>query len=57
LRPLVAKEPAAAEIDRGMWAALCADATRGVRAQSVECETHSCLEGGEACSVVIRFRP
>jgi predicted ArsR family transcriptional regulator len=56
LRPLVAKQPAAAEIDRGMWAALCARAARGVRAESVECETHSCLDGGETCAVVIRFR-
>ena len=56
LRPLVAKQPAAAEIDRGMWAALCARAARGVRAESVECETHSCLDGAESCAVVIRFR-
>jgi predicted ArsR family transcriptional regulator len=56
LRPLVAKQPAAAEIDRGMWSALCARAARGMRTESVECETHSCLDGAESCAVVIRFR-
>ena len=57
LRPLVAKRPEAAHIDRGMWAGLVECGVRGMRAEAVECETHSCLDGGEACSVVIRFRP
>jgi predicted ArsR family transcriptional regulator len=56
LRPLVAKQPQAAHIDRGMWAALVARGVRGAHAESVECETHSCLDGGETCSVVVRFR-
>jgi predicted ArsR family transcriptional regulator len=56
LRPLVAESPEAAHIDRGMWAGLVERGLRGVRAEAVECETHSCLEGGETCSVVIRLR-
>jgi predicted ArsR family transcriptional regulator len=56
LRPLLAESPEAAHIDRGMWAGLVESGVRGLRAEAVECETHSCLEGGEACSVVIRLR-
>lgn len=56
LRPLVAERPAAALIDRGMWAGLVEQGIEGVRAESVECETHSCLDGAETCAVVIRFR-
>ena len=55
LRPLVAERPDAAHIDRGMWAGLIERSLRGIRAESVECETHSCLDGGETCSVVVRF--
>ena len=56
LRPLVAAHPEAVHIDRGMWAGLVECGLLGVRAETVECETHSCLDGGEACSVVIRLR-
>jgi predicted ArsR family transcriptional regulator len=56
LRPLVAERPEAAHIDRGMWAGLVEGGLRSVHAEAVECETHSCLEGDESCSVVIRFR-
>jgi predicted ArsR family transcriptional regulator len=56
LRPLVTERAEAAHIDRGMWAALVECALRGVRAEAVDCETHSCLEGSEACSVVIHLR-
>jgi predicted ArsR family transcriptional regulator len=56
LRPLVTERPEAAFIDRGMWAGLVERGVRGVRAESVECETHSCLEGGESCAVVIKLR-
>jgi predicted ArsR family transcriptional regulator len=55
LRALVAERPEAATIDRGMWAGLLERALRGARAEAVECETHSCLDGAEACAVVIRF--
>jgi predicted ArsR family transcriptional regulator len=56
LRPLVTEHPEAALIDRGMWAGLVERGIRGVQAESVECETHSCLDGGESCAVVIRLR-
>jgi predicted ArsR family transcriptional regulator len=56
LRPLVAEHPEAAVIDRGMWAGLVERGVRDVRAESVECETHSCLDDGESCAVVIRLR-
>ncbi len=56
LRPLVTEQPEAALIDRGMWAGLVERGIRGVRAESVECETHSCLDGGESCAVVIQLR-
>lgn len=56
LRPLVAKRPEAAHIDRGVWAGLVERGVRGLQADAVECETHACLDGGESCSVVIRFR-
>jgi predicted ArsR family transcriptional regulator len=56
LRPLVMEHPEAALIDRGMWAGLVERGIRGVRAESVECETHSCLDGEESCAVVIRLQ-
>lgn len=57
LRPLVAERSEAAHIDRGMWAGLVEGALSGAHAERVECETHSCLDGAEACSVVIRLAP
>lgn len=56
LRPLVAERPEAALIDRGMWAGLVESGIAGARAESVECETHSCLEGRASCAVVIRLQ-
>lgn len=56
LRPLVTERPEAALIDRGVWAGLVERGIRGMRAESVDCETHTCLDGGESCSVVIRLR-
>jgi predicted ArsR family transcriptional regulator len=56
LRPLVMERPEAALIDRGMWAGLVERGVRGALADDVECETHSCLEDGESCAVVIRLR-
>jgi predicted ArsR family transcriptional regulator len=56
LRPLVAERLEAAYVDRGMWAGLFERGVRGARAETVECESHSCLDGGEACSIVLRFR-
>jgi predicted ArsR family transcriptional regulator len=56
LRPLVTERPEATLIDRGMWAGLVEKGLKGVRAESIECETHSCLDGGESCAVTIRLR-
>jgi predicted ArsR family transcriptional regulator len=56
LRLLVSELPEAALIDRGMWGGLVERGVRGVRAEAVDCETHSCLDGGESCAVVIRLR-
>jgi predicted ArsR family transcriptional regulator len=56
LRPLVTERPEAALIDRGMWAGLVERGIDGVHAESVECETHSCLDEGESCAVVLRLR-
>jgi predicted ArsR family transcriptional regulator len=55
LRPLVGENSDASHIDRGMWAGLVERSVLGVRAESVACETNSCLEGTEACMVVIRL--
>jgi predicted ArsR family transcriptional regulator len=56
LRPLVAQRREAALIDRGMWAGLVERGVRGVIADAVDCETHSCLDGGDSCAVVIQLR-
>jgi predicted ArsR family transcriptional regulator len=56
LRPLVTERPEAAVIDQGMWAGLLESGIRGIHAATVECETHSCLDDGETCAVVIRLR-
>ena len=55
LRPLVVERLDVAYVDRGMWAGLVECGCLGVRASEVECESHSCLEGGAPCSVVIRL--
>jgi predicted ArsR family transcriptional regulator len=55
LRPLVVERLEAAEVDRGMWAALVERGVRDVLAEDVTCETHTCLESGQACSVVLRL--
>jgi predicted ArsR family transcriptional regulator len=56
LRPLVAERVEVAHVDRGMWAGLVECGLDGARADAVECETQSCLEGHEACQVLIRLR-
>ena len=56
LRPLVLEHPEAAEIDRGMWAGLVEHGLRGVRAESVSCETANCLDGHARCEVVLRLQ-
>jgi predicted ArsR family transcriptional regulator len=56
LRPLVAADPEAAEIDRGMWAGLVERSLYGVEAADVVCETANCLEDHASCSVILRLR-
>jgi predicted ArsR family transcriptional regulator len=56
LRPLVTERPEAALIDRGMWAGLVERGITGLRAETVDCETHACLDGGESCAVVVRLK-
>jgi predicted ArsR family transcriptional regulator len=53
LRPLVLAHPAAAGIDRGMWAGLVEQGMRGVRADQVDCKTPHCLAEDAACSVLV----
>jgi predicted ArsR family transcriptional regulator len=53
LRPLVREKPAAAEVDRGMWAGLVAHALAGWRVQRVDCETRDCLADHSSCRVLI----
>lgn len=57
LRPLVTERSEAALIDRGMWSGLVESGIAGAQAESVECETHSCLEGSDSCAVAIRLGP
>lgn len=56
LRPVVTERPEAALIDRGMWAGLVERGLRGASAETVDCETHSCLDGEKSCAVIIRLR-
>ena len=56
LRPLVREKPAAAEVDRGMWAGLVAHSLAGWTVRGVECETHDCLADHSSCRVLIELR-
>lgn len=56
LRPLVRAKPEAAEVDRGMWAGLVANALQGWNVQGVECETRDCLADHASCRVLIALR-
>src|SRR5919204_71664 len=56
LPPLVREVPEAAEIDRGMWAALVEAALRDVDAADVQCETQDCLDDHASCRVRLRLR-
>lgn len=56
LRPLVRTRPAAAEIDRGMWAGLAAHALGGADVERVECETQDCFDDHASCRVQISLK-
>jgi predicted ArsR family transcriptional regulator len=55
LRPLVRDHPEAAEIDRGMWAALVERGVRGLGAADVRCCTQGCHGAGGSCTVTVTF--
>jgi hypothetical protein len=55
LRPLVASRPDAAEIDRGMWAALVEASVAGIRAPELACQTEACGDARSPCRIEIRF--
>ncbi|HYZ77719.1 MAG TPA: hypothetical protein VE596_10150 [Gaiellaceae bacterium] len=55
LRPLVARRPEMAAIDRGMWAGLVERGLEGVRADDVRCETADCLDQHRSCRVVLEL--
>jgi predicted ArsR family transcriptional regulator len=56
LRPLVVANPAAAELDHGLWRGLVAAALAGVDVDDVGCDTHDCLEPCSSCRVVVSLR-
>jgi hypothetical protein len=55
LRPLVRDHPEAAEIDRGMWAALVQRGVRGIGAADLRCCTDGCHRAGGSCTVTVTF--
>ena len=55
LRPLVRDHAEAAEIDRGMWAALVERGVRGIVAADVRCCTDGCHGAGGPCTVTVAF--
>ena len=52
LRPLVREREGVAELDRGMWTGLAAQALDGVGPASIACDTQAC-HGGGACRVTL----
>lgn len=56
LRPLVRAHPEAAELDRGMWAALAAHAVARAEVAQVQCETKDCFADHASCRVVLALR-
>jgi predicted ArsR family transcriptional regulator len=56
LRPLVRARPDAAEIDRGMWQGLAAQALDGMTVDRVRCETRDCLLDHASCRVVLTLQ-
>jgi predicted ArsR family transcriptional regulator len=54
VRPLVRAHADAAEIDRGMWAAMIRHALGGKSSVRVECETAGCAKSGP-CRISARF--
>lgn len=55
LRPLVVREPATVELDRGMWRGLAAAALRDVTLADVQCDTRACGDEHASCQIRLRF--
>ena len=53
LRPLVVANPAASELDHGLWRGLVAAALEEVRVEDVSCGTRDCLEPCSSCRIVV----
>jgi predicted ArsR family transcriptional regulator len=51
VRPLVGVHPDAAELDRGMWAGLAAEALAGVDVGEIRCDTCDCHTSDAPCRV------
>jgi predicted ArsR family transcriptional regulator len=56
LRPLVRARPRLAELDRGMWAALVAQALPGGGVDEIACATHDCQRDVSECRVLLALR-
>jgi predicted ArsR family transcriptional regulator len=54
LRPLVRAHPVAAELDRGMWAGLAAQALAGIDVGEIVCDTCDCHTSDAPCRVELR---
>src|SRR2546428_990931 len=57
LRPLVRARPLLAELDRGMWAALLAQALQGSSVDQIACDTPNCQRDDADCRVLLALRP
>jgi predicted ArsR family transcriptional regulator len=58
LRPLVRAKPNSRGLDLGMWAALVAEAFKGVDTGRIACETSDCCHSDHVdCRVSVRLRP
>lgn len=53
LRPLVVAEPAAGELDRGLWRGLVASAIDELAVEDVGCDAHDCLEPCSSCRITL----
>jgi predicted ArsR family transcriptional regulator len=56
LRPVVRADPELAELDRGMWTALVAQALEGSSVDEIVCDTPSCQRDDADCRVLVRLR-
>jgi len=55
VRPLVVEQPAAGEIDRGMWAGLVESSVRGINVDDVASDVSRCHCADASCRIVVSF--